>query len=152
MEPCKSRKGAANRRDDCQTHQAQRGNRIFTGISKSKREIRDVRFVYVGGEDFGNHSGLGKEIFENYKGVEYLGEQRTPRGILQDSHIFVLPSYREGLPRTALEAMSMEVAVVGADACGTRDVVRDGKTGLLVPVKESPALSHPELSVLFHGR
>ena len=105
-----------------------------------KERYGDVRFVYVGGEDFGNHSGLGKEIFENYKGVEYLGEQSDVKGILQDSHIFVLPSYREGLPRTALEAMSMEVAVVGADACGTRDVVRDGKTGLLVPVKESQAL------------
>ena len=105
-----------------------------------KERYGDVRFVYVGGEDFGNHSGLGKEIFENYKGVEYLGEQSDIKGILQDSHIFVLPSYREGLPRTALEAMSMEVAVVGADACGTRDVVRDGKTGLLVPVKESQAL------------
>jgi N,N'-diacetylbacillosaminyl-diphospho-undecaprenol alpha-1,3-N-acetylgalactosaminyltransferase len=99
-----------------------------------------VRFVYVGGEDMGNPSGLKKEIFEKFDGIEYLGERSDIKELLENSHIFVLPSYREGLPRTVLEAMSMEVAVVGADACGTRDAVRDGKTGLLVPIKDAEAL------------
>jgi len=105
-----------------------------------KAKYPTVRFVYVGGEDMGNPSGLKKEIFEGFGGVEYLGERSDIKELLEDSHIFVLPSYREGLPRTVLEAMSMEVAVVGADACGTRDVVRDGKTGLLVPTKDAKAL------------
>lgn len=99
-----------------------------------------VRFVYVGGEDMGNPSGLKKEIFEKFDGIEYLGERSNIKELLEGSHIFVLPSYREGLPRTVLEAMSMEVAVVGADACGTRDVVRDSKTGLLVSAKDAEAL------------
>ncbi|MDD3467753.1 MAG: glycosyltransferase family 4 protein [Campylobacterales bacterium] len=105
-----------------------------------KSKYPDVRFVYVGGEDMGNPSGLKKEIFDSFEGVEYLGERSDIKELLENSHIFVLPSYREGLPRTVLEAMSMEVAVVGADACGTRDVVRDGKTGLLAPVKDTKAL------------
>lgn len=105
-----------------------------------KKKYPDVRFLYVGGEDFGNHSSLKKEIFNDFAGVEYLGEQSDIKGILQNSHIFALPSYREGLPRTALEAMSMELAVVGADACGTRDVIKNEKNGLLVPVKDSKAL------------
>lgn len=105
-----------------------------------KAKYPSVRFVYVGGEDMGNPSGLKKEIFEGFGGVEYLGERSDIKELLEDSHIFVLPSYREGLPRTVLEAMSMEVAVVGADACGTRDVVRDGKTGLLVAAKDAKAL------------
>lgn len=105
-----------------------------------KAKYPSVRFVYVGGEDMGNPSGLKKEIFEGFGGVEYLGERSDIKELLEDSHIFVLPSYREGLPRTVLEAMSMEVAVVGADVCGTRDVVRDGKTGLLVAAKDAKAL------------
>ncbi len=105
-----------------------------------KIKYPDVSFVYVGGEDMGNPSGLKKEIFEKYSGVEYLGERSDIKELLQNSHIFVLPSYREGLPRTVLEAMSMEVAVVGADACGTRDVVKDGITGLLVETKNTKAL------------
>ncbi len=105
-----------------------------------KAKYPSARFVYVGGEDFGNHSGLKKEIFAQYDGVEYLGERSDIKEILEGAHIFVLPSYREGLPRTVLEAMSMGVAVVGADACGTRDVVRNGQNGLLVPVKDQKAL------------
>jgi len=105
-----------------------------------KTKYPSVRFVYVGGEDMGNPSGLKKEIFEKFEGVEYLGERSDIKELLENSHIFVLPSYREGLPRTVLEAMSMEVAVIGANACGTRDAVREGKTGLLVPTKDAKAL------------
>lgn len=105
-----------------------------------KVKYPSARFVYVGGEDMGNPSGLSKKIFEKFDGVEYLGERSDIKELLEESHIFVLPSYREGLPRTVLEAMSMEVAVVGADACGTRDVVRECKTGVLVPVKDAQKL------------
>lgn len=105
-----------------------------------KTKYPSVRFVYVGGEDFGNHSGLKKEIFTEYDGIEYLGERSDIREILEGAHIFVLPSYREGLPRTVLEAMSMCVAVVGTNACGTRDVIRDEQNGLLVAIKDSNAL------------
>jgi N,N'-diacetylbacillosaminyl-diphospho-undecaprenol alpha-1,3-N-acetylgalactosaminyltransferase len=105
-----------------------------------KAKYPHVHFVYVGGEDMGNPSGLKKDIFGDFDGVEYLGERSDIKELLENSHIFALPSYREGLPRTVLEAMSMEVAVVGADACGTRDVVREGKTGLMVPVKDAKAL------------
>lgn len=105
-----------------------------------KAKYPSVRFVYVGGEDSGNPSGLKKEIFEKFEGVEYLGERSDIKELLEDSHIFALPSYREGLPRTVLEAMSMEVAVVGANAVGTRDCVRDGVTGLLVGIKSAKSL------------
>jgi N,N'-diacetylbacillosaminyl-diphospho-undecaprenol alpha-1,3-N-acetylgalactosaminyltransferase len=105
-----------------------------------KAKYPSVRFVYVGGEDSGNPSGLKKEIFERFSGVEYLGERSDIKELLEDSHIFVLPSYREGLPRTVLEAMSMETAVIGADAVGTRDCIKDGVTGLLVGVKDEKSL------------
>jgi len=105
-----------------------------------KTKYPSVRFIYVGGEDSGNPSGLKKEIFEKFDGVEYLGERSDIKELLEQSHIFVLPSYREGLPRTVLEAMSMEVAIVGADAVGTRDCVKNNITGLIVGVKDAKKL------------
>jgi len=55
--------------------------------------------------------------------------------------VFVLPSYREGLPRSILEAMAMELPVVATDIRGCREAVVDGVTGLLVPPKDAQALA-----------
>lgn len=55
--------------------------------------------------------------------------------------VYVLPSYREGTPRTVLEAMAMGRPVVTTDAPGCRGTVVDGKTGYLVPVKDSSVLA-----------
>ncbi len=57
------------------------------------------------------------------------------------AHVCVLPSYREGMPRSVLEAMSMGRAVLTTDAPGCRDTVVQGQNGYLVPVKDAPALA-----------
>ncbi len=116
-----------------------------------KAKYPSIRFVYVGGEDSGNPSGLKKEIFNEFSSVEYLGERSDIKELLEDSHIFVLPSYREGMPRTVLEAMSMEVAVVGADAIGTRDCIKDGVTGLLAQVKDTKSLEEAIEKLIVDG-
>jgi glycosyltransferase involved in cell wall biosynthesis len=54
--------------------------------------------------------------------------------------VYVLPSYREGTPRTVLEAMAMGRAVITTDAPGCRETVVDGDNGFLVPVKSVNAL------------
>jgi glycogen synthase len=55
--------------------------------------------------------------------------------------LFVLPSYREGFPRAAMEATACGVPVVATDIRGCRQVVDDGTTGLLVPVRDADALA-----------
>jgi glycosyltransferase involved in cell wall biosynthesis len=55
--------------------------------------------------------------------------------------IFCLPSYREGMPRTIIEAMMMELPVVATNIRGVREEVVEGKTGLLVPTRNSTALA-----------
>jgi len=57
------------------------------------------------------------------------------------AHVYVLPSYREGTPRTILEAMSMGRAVITTDAPGCRETVQDGVNGVLVPVRDASALA-----------
>ena len=62
--------------------------------------------------------------------------------------VFVLPSHREGLPRTLMEASAMGKPVVATAIRGCREVVKDGDTGILVPVKDADALAGAILSLL----
>src|SRR5262245_52192999 len=73
--------------------------------------------------------------------VEYLGAPDDVRPHLAAAHALVLPSYREGTPRSVLEAMSMNRAVITTDAPGCRETVIDGESGLLVPVGDAGALA-----------
>jgi glycosyltransferase involved in cell wall biosynthesis len=73
--------------------------------------------------------------------VEYLGATDDVRPHLAAAHALVLPSYREGTPRSVLEAMSMNRAVITTDAPGCRDTVIDGESGLIVPVRDTAALA-----------
>ncbi|SMX40572.1 N, N'-diacetylbacillosaminyl-diphospho-undecaprenol alpha-1,3-N-acetylgalactosaminyltransferase [Ruegeria arenilitoris] len=74
--------------------------------------------------------------------IEYLGETSDVRPYLAACSIFVLPSaYREGIPRTILEAMSSGRAVITSDAPGCADPVINGETGYVVPVRNPEALS-----------
>jgi len=63
------------------------------------------------------------------------------RSYIKESDVVVLPSYREGLPRVILEAMSMAKPVITTDTAGCRSTVQDGKTGFIIPPKNSSALA-----------
>jgi glycosyltransferase involved in cell wall biosynthesis len=73
-------------------------------------------------------------------GVEDLGRLADVRPALAQASVYVLPSYREGTPRTVLEAMATGRAVITTDAPGCRNTVADGVNGFLVPVGDSEAL------------
>lgn len=72
--------------------------------------------------------------------IEYLGYLEDVRPVIAESTVYVLPSYREGTPRTVLEAMAMGRAVITTDAPGCRETVVDGVNGFLVPVRSVDAL------------
>lgn len=73
-------------------------------------------------------------------GVEDLGRLADVRPAIAGSSVYVLPSYREGTPRTVLEAMAMGRAVITTDAPGCRGTVADGENGFLVPVGDADGL------------
>lgn len=72
--------------------------------------------------------------------INYVGRLNDVRTAIAASSVYVLPSYREGTPRTVLEAMSMGRAVITTDAPGCRETVNDGDNGFLVPVKSVTGL------------
>jgi len=81
-------------------------------------------------------------------GTKYLGAKDDVRPALQQARVFVLPSYREGTPRSVLEAMAMGRPVITSDAPGCRETVRDHVEGYLVPVCDPRALSKAMLDML----
>ena len=95
-----------------------------------------ANFLYIGDIDRGNKNAY----IPDWKNVKYLGFQRDVKKFLSICDIFVLPSFREGVPRTLLEAASMQKPIVTTNTPGCREVVEDGKTGFLVPIKEYEGL------------
>jgi glycosyltransferase involved in cell wall biosynthesis len=73
--------------------------------------------------------------------LEFLGPTADVRPLLQACSVYCLPSYREGTPRTVLEAMATGRAVITSDAPGCRQTVADGDNGFLVPVRDPAALA-----------
>ncbi len=109
-----------------------------------KRDHPAARFQILGPMDANPDSVGQKEIdaWTREGVVEYLGETTDVRPYLADCSVFVLPSaYREGIPRTILEAMSSGRAVVTSDAPGCADPVLQGETGFVVPMRNPQALS-----------
>ena len=102
-----------------------------------------ARFLLVGPYD-SNPSALKPEELQPYIDdgiIEYFGEASDVRPYLEMCNVFVLPSYREGTPKTVLEAMATGRAIITTDATGCRETVTNGDNGYLVPVKDVDALS-----------
>ncbi|CAM3750241.1 glycosyltransferase involved in cell wall biosynthesis [Kerstersia gyiorum] len=73
--------------------------------------------------------------------IKFWGKLQDVRPAIAASSVYVLPSYREGTPRTVLEAMAMGRAIITTDAPGCKETVIGGENGFLVPVKSIPALA-----------
>lgn len=100
----------------------------------------NVEFILIGDTDEGNISCASKE-FLNSGDLKWLGHKDDIKEQIEKCDIFVLPSYREGVPRTLLEASSMAKPIVTTNTVGCREVVEDGYNGFLVPIKDSKALA-----------
>lgn len=103
-----------------------------------------VRCVLVGGVDNENPNSLtAAEVATLHAegAIECLGQRDDVAAIYSEADIAVLPSHREGLPRSLLEAMACGLPIVATDTSGCREVVADGENGLLVPVRDAMALA-----------
>jgi glycosyltransferase involved in cell wall biosynthesis len=102
-----------------------------------------LRWLLVGSTDYGNPASVTDEEVSMWRregAVEFLGERDDIVTLYEQSHIAVLPSYREGLPKTLIEAAACGRAVVTTDVPGCRDAIEPDVTGLLVPAQDAGAL------------
>jgi glycosyltransferase involved in cell wall biosynthesis len=74
-------------------------------------------------------------------GITWLGHVKDISSLWKRCHFAVLPSHREGLPGSLMEAAACERAMIATDAPGCREIVIDGQTGLLVPIEDPKALA-----------
>lgn len=110
-----------------------------------KAQLPEARCILLGGFDQSIGSLKPEDIqpFIDDGSIEFPGELKDPVSFYENSTVFVLPSYyREGLPRTILEAMSCGRPVVTTDWPGCREPILDGKNGFLVPVQNADALAN----------
>jgi glycosyltransferase involved in cell wall biosynthesis len=101
------------------------------------------RLVVVGPDDPEKSDALPAEIVEDARraGVIFLGHRTDVDALYRAMDVFVLPSHREGFPRSAMEAAASGLPIVTTDVRGCRQVVDDGVNGLLVPVRDEHALA-----------
>jgi len=120
-----------------------KGIREFIEAAKHCRDAGlDATFRLVGRTDADNPTDIGEETVRAWEAeglVEWQGFSDDMPAIFRDCHIVCLPSYREGLPRTLIEATACGRAIVTTDVPGCREIVRDGENGLLVPARDGAA-------------
>jgi glycosyltransferase involved in cell wall biosynthesis len=103
-----------------------------------------ARFRLVGGLDTANPSCIPQAVLDSWcrdGDVEWLGHQTDVRAVWQSTDIACLPSYREGLPKSSLEALACGLPLVTTDVPGCRETVVDGDNGILVPARDAVALA-----------
>jgi glycosyltransferase involved in cell wall biosynthesis len=110
---------------------------------KIKKRYPNVKFRLVGSLD-GNPTAISQQQLDSWiesGTIEYLGYLQDVRPAIANSSIYVLPSYREGTPRSVLEAMAMGRPIITTDAPGCRETVQQRVNGFLVPVRDASALA-----------
>ena len=109
-----------------------------------KIKYPNVRFQLLGFLDVENPKAISRSKVNDWveEGVvDYIGKTNDVKKFIQEVDCVVLPSYREGLPRSLLEAASLEIPIIATDVPGCRDVVENEVTGFLCDVKNPDHLA-----------
>lgn len=103
-----------------------------------------VKFIIVGDVFQGDRDRdtyMELKRYESNENIKFVGKICNVEDVLSMTDVFCLPSYREGMPRSIIEAMAMECAVVATNIRGSREEVVDGDTGFLVEVNDSKSIA-----------
>lgn len=103
-----------------------------------KREYPNTKFFLLGKYETSMQDAVSREFVEQYINsgiIHRFDETDDVRPYYGMSSVYVLPSYREGTPRTVLEAMSMGRPIITTDTQGCRETVEENRNGFLVPIK-----------------
>ena len=120
----------------------EKGLREYAAAAKIvKDKYPDVRFDIVGAEDASLDAISLEEVSSWSDYVTYNGPTHDVRPYIKKCHVYVLPSYHEGLPRSTLEAMSMGRPILTTDAVGCKETVEEGVNGFMVPIGSSKKLA-----------
>ena len=123
---------------------------VFEAAEAIKRLGIDAVFVVIGPRDPEKSDGVDEKAIAaaEASGVRFLGMRSDVESLYAAMDLYVLASYREGFPRSAMEAAASGLPVIATDIRGCRQVVDQGLTGLLVPARDSQALTYAILEII----
>ena len=124
---------------------------LIDALRKLRQQHSSVKLQVVGFLDALNPTAVAKADLDAWieEGiVEYLGAHADVRPFIAKASCIVLPSYREGISRTLLEAASMAKPIIATDVVGCREVVKHNNNGLLCKVKDAESLFNTMLSFI----
>lgn len=117
-------------------------------LAAAARLLKDQQFPFVieawGTPDNQNPASIPEDTLQHWEQaglINFKGYAENVNAIYATGHVAILPSYREGLPKSLLEAAACGRAIITTDAPGCRDVVQVDKTGWIVPVQDPAALA-----------
>ena len=129
----------------------EKGVHDFVEAARIVKSHRAVCFQMAGAPDPGNPSSIPEEELEKWRlegAVDLLGHVESIADLMSLADLVVLPSYREGTPRTLLEAAALSKPIVATDVPGCREIVRDNFNGKLVPREDPVALAQAIEAIL----
>lgn len=121
-------------------------NELMSAFERLYSETTNVRLWLVGSfeDSLDPISEKAKDIIYNNPGVEYVGPKYGDEllAYYAAADCFVFPSYREGFPNTVLEAGAMGLPCIVTDINGSREIIKQGENGVVIPPKDTSALYH----------
>lgn len=118
-----------------------------------KKQYPHAKFKLLGKYEYVMQDAMDKDYVESFiedGTIERFEETDDVRPYYEMCSVYVLPSYREGTPRTVLEAMAMGRPIITTDTQGCRETVIDGVNGFIVPVKNSNAIAEKMIWFIDH--
>ena len=124
---------------------------LFQAACEISNRLGDVQFLFVGPVDTDKRDAVTPQMAADLGISEickFVGFQDDMPSIYSLMDIFVLPSHREGFPRSLMEASAMGVPSIATDIRGCREVIKDQENGLLVPWKDTKAITEALFTLL----
>ena len=130
---------------------SEKGLREYASAARIvKNKFPSATFNLVGAKDTSPDAITLDEVNKWSEYINYKGSTNDVRSHIKNSHVYVLASYHEGIPRSTLEAMSMGRAVITTDAIGCKDTVENGINGFKVTVRSINELAEKMIWFIEH--
>ena len=121
---------------------------VLKAFNSLIRRGEKIELIIAGDIDNGNKSSLNNKelsLLRNDPNIKLLGHVDEMREVYENSDIIILPSWREGLSRSLIEAAAMQKPIITSNVPGCREIIDHGYSGLIIPAKDSKSL---ELAIL----
>lgn len=124
---------------------------LVAAFEQVRKKYKNIKLIFIGDYFFNNPAAIMPEQIEHWVSnglIEYRGMVDNVSDVIAEVDCMILPSYREGMPRSLLEASSMGKPIITVDSIGCKNVVEDGVTGYMAKVRDVDSLAFAMLKFI----